>query len=962
MRAGRRALLTAVVLLTGSIALVFTLRHRGAPIAELIAHAPRQRLIEPRLSGFRWAPLRTPSRGATQRDTSQLKLAGVVGGVLERTDDAHARGVAYLLIDRNSDAVTTLESETSSVDARLWNDLGAAHLSVSGERPSELPLALAAVDRALRLDGELAEARFNRALILERMSLSDEPRQAWREYLDRDRAGDGWTAEAREHLRGLRSPPAAFDADALQHAAGRAAAVRRFPQEARTWGEGPALAGWADGKQDLEAVRAVASALREGSGERLLDDAVAAIDRAKGGARSGLAEAHRVYRAARIDYSKRSASRAEPQFRRAAELFRRGGSAMENVAAYFAAASAFDQNRPAAADLELEQLLARIDPAHRALAAQIHWERALIANHAGDPGRAVREADAASAIFHAIGERANGAMVDGIGALALELIGERDAAWTRRMRALGALSEPARRAAILRGAAMAAVVGGRADGALALLDVALVNRRDDDPAPLCANLAERARLAERAGDSASARQSLAGARAAAARIGDAALHETMMAKIDLADPGTSIAGLDRVIASLSRGQAGLFLPEAYLQRARAHRAAGDDAGAAADYEAALEQIEARKAADAGGDPLGFLDVATQVIEESVDLQLGRGRTAEAFAIAARTAAPAAPPRTAIILYSLLPHDVALFCITGSGLTAQRVRIERRALDARIEALAEALRLRAPIGETQARAEALHRILIAPLRERLAGIDALAIVADRELNDVPFAALWNGRYLVEDYTIRFAPGLTAVPPVHGALSPALVVADPPAPPAPRLPSSRVEAQSIAELHGAELLDGAEATKGRFIEAARRSALIHYAGHANSDASSSYGALLFADDLLSSSEIARLTLTRQPLVVLAACGTSRGKTHVAGMSSLARSFLTAGARSVIGTLWEIDDDVSATLFSGFHQHLHRGASPPAALRAAQLELAQSGNPRLSHPASWASALAISPMQEP
>jgi CHAT domain-containing protein len=70
----------------------------------------------------------------------------------------------------------------------------------------------------------------------------------------------------------------------------------------------------------------------------------------------------------------------------------------------------------------------------------------------------------------------------------------------------------------------------------------------------------------------------------------------------------------------------------------------------------------------------------------------------------------------------------------------------------------------------------------------------------------------------------------------------------------------------------------------------------------------------------------------------------------MSSLSRAFLVAGARGVVGTLWEIDDDVSAQLFRTFHAHLRAGTRPAEALRAAQVETLRSPDPRLGHPATW------------
>ncbi len=193
-------------------------------------------------------------------------------------------------------------------------------------------------------------------------------------------------------------------------------------------------------------------------------------------------------------------------------------------------------------------------------------------------------------------------------------------------------------------------------------------------------------------------------------------------------------------------------------------------------------------------------------------------------------------------------------------------------------------------------------------------------------------------------------------MKGLLQPALVVADPTTPHWPRLPVSLREGERIAAGYGASALNGDAATRSRFIEAAEGSALIHYAGHADSDAGDSYGALLLAgagdSGVLASSDIAALNLSKRPLVVLAACGTFRGNSiHVGGMSSLARAFLHAGARAVAGTLWEIDDDVASVLFLKFHEHLRTGDSAERAIRTAQVEMIHASDPRLRHPATWA-----------
>ena len=53
------------------------------------------------------------------------------------------------------------------------------------------------------------------------------------------------------------------------------------------------------------------------------------------------------------------------------------------------------------------------------------------------------------------------------------------------------------------------------------------------------------------------------------------------------------------------------------------------------------------------------------------------------------------------------------------------------------------------------------------------------------------------------------------------------------------------------------------------------------------------------------------------------------------NLARSFLTAGAKSVVASLWSVDDRSTATLMEYFYTHLAQGATVSAALRQAQLD---------------------------
>jgi len=961
------------------------------PMARLIAAAPREhRLVAARLSGFPWARFAAPTRGKSRPDAADLKLAGAVGEVLEQTarrDEAesrHSTGVAYLLIGRRDESVAALEQAArGSNDARPWSDLAAARyaVAVDEQRPSELPQALADIDHALRLDARNPAALFNRALIVEQLGAHAQALAAWQKYLDVDSASE-WSVEARQHLRALQTTSRRFDPKLLQQS-DAAALVREFPQQVRTWSEGVLLPEWGDAEiahdaahatDTLNRVRRFGDALAQSAGEQLLHDAVAAIDHANVANRATLAAAHRAYRAARIDYSKRQPAVAETQFRRVAESFARSGSPMSQVASYYAASAAFDQNRGDEAHDELAQILATIDAGrYRALAAQVHWALADCANNTGDWGTGAREADASATLFRLLGEREHTAFLGGIAAVALELIGENDLAWQYRIESLAQLSDA--------GAdAEAATLLHSAGTTLAAMDELMFDARDAAQHAFAS--ADAARFAARSGDVARARTSLASARSSAAMVSDDALRESVSRQVDLADAAVrgesdaraAIGALDRSIAFFIARQQNVDLAEAYLQRAKDHRALGDEVVALADLSNAMREVEKQRATIGSMESkLRFVDVAAQILAGTIDLRLKRGESEEAFAIADRArsvTAAGALTRTnsrdvAVIEFAVLPKSIAAFSVTSSGVTATRIDIDAGNLASRVAAFVELIRGRAPIAEIHATGAALHRLLLAPLH--VDGANELVIVADRQLYALPFAALWNEerkQYLGEQFTIRFALSANASPETPEPLAPALIVADPPTPLWQALPGSREEAARIAAIHiGATLLTGDAATRSAFAEAARGSALIHFAGHANSDASGTYAALLLAargedSGVVGANDIARLRLDRHPLVVLAACGTFRGNAqHVAGMSSLARAFLTAGARGVVGTLWEIDDDVSSPLFLRFHEQLRAGASPSRALREAQLQLIHSANPRLAHPATWAPAESLS-----
>jgi CHAT domain-containing protein/tetratricopeptide (TPR) repeat protein len=172
---------------------------------------------------------------------------------------------------------------------------------------------------------------------------------------------------------------------------------------------------------------------------------------------------------------------------------------------------------------------------------------------------------------------------------------------------------------------------------------------------------------------------------------------------------------------------------------------------------------------------------------------------------------------------------------------------------------------------------------------------------------------------------------------------------------RLPKTATELANIAQLvreHGqiAETRDGLDATKENLIETdLTRFRYLHFATHGilPTDLDIPDPALVFSYDgvsmddmLLPSSQVLKLRI-RADSVVLSACNTGSGDVSRAeGVMSLGRAFLLAGASSVTVSLWEVDDDSTAAFMTKYYSSLLSGESKPQALAEARLGLIKAG----------------------
>jgi hypothetical protein len=176
---------------------------------------------------------------------------------------------------------------------------------------------------------------------------------------------------------------------------------------------------------------------------------------------------------------------------------------------------------------------------------------------------------------------------------------------------------------------------------------------------------------------------------------------------------------------------------------------------------------------------------------------------------------------------------------------------------------------------------------------------------------------------------------------------------------RLPGTRREAEAIAKALGSPgprplkvtLLLGEAATGPNLRRAAPRARYLHLATHGLADETefASYSSLALTlprvptakdDGFLSLADVLagwRGALTRCELVVLSACETQRGnEQRDEGVYALPVGFLYAGAPSVIGSLWRVDDASTAELFADFYKRLQEGKGKLGAFTEARRAL--------------------------
>ena len=254
---------------------------------------------------------------------------------------------------------------------------------------------------------------------------------------------------------------------------------------------------------------------------------------------------------------------------------------------------------------------------------------------------------------------------------------------------------------------------------------------------------------------------------------------------------------------------------------------------------------------------------------------------------------------------------------------------------------------------------LYKVTIAPVAYLLEGSEEIVVVPDRSLYIVPFSALMNekGEFVAERFRVRYTPSLTTLkliqdsPADYHSESGVLLVGDPAVGTLPRLPCAKKEVEMIGNILNVRPLTGEEATKEAVLHKIHSVSLIHIAAHGEPER----GHIALApsnleknDFLLTMADISAVRL-RAKLVVLSCCHSGKGQIKAEGVVGIARAFLGSGARSVLASLWAVDDEATMEFMKQFYQHLVNGKSASESLHESMKWMRE--NPDYSEVRKWA-----------
>lgn len=242
------------------------------------------------------------SKVAETTDFKDLAAEIIFADIKQPTiETAHALGIVYIFLGDFNEAITSLEIALakSPNNAEILNDLAVVYLARAEDedQPADIFEALSFIDSAITADPTLIEAKYNLALILQKLTLSSQARKFWAEYLTKDKSAD-WVKEVNSYIDKLNEPTLTALWEREKNKVAIAAnkndyqtvkhLVTEFPHFARMYALDELIPAWAtaylkgdfeQANQALQTAQAIGKVLIEIHQDHMIDDGVATINR-----------------------------------------------------------------------------------------------------------------------------------------------------------------------------------------------------------------------------------------------------------------------------------------------------------------------------------------------------------------------------------------------------------------------------------------------------------------------------------------------------------------------------------------------------------------------------------------------------------------------------------------------------------------------------------------------------------
>jgi CHAT domain-containing protein/Tfp pilus assembly protein PilF len=332
--------------------------------------------------------------------------------------------------------------------------------------------------------------------------------------------------------------------------------------------------------------------------------------------------------------------------------------------------------------------------------------------------------------------------------------------------------------------------------------------------------------------------------------------------------------------------------------------------------------------------------------------------------------------TLLLSYFVGVEETYLFAVTKNSIKVFTLPTGEDSLKEQVKTFRnEVASKRVDLSNWVKEGKSLYDILIGPAQDSINQAKRILICPDGPLNILPFAALVRQppptpRYFIEDKPLHMINSMTVYAKTlelrtENGQQMRLLAFGNPVNNLTALKSAQTEVQKIGRLFGqsATLRLGPQATETSAKDESRNYSILHFAVHGQLDTDVGLNSSLALSQpemagmkasekdngFLQAWEIFEQIRLKADLVVLSACETGPGENvRGEGLIGLTRAFQYAGTKSIVVSLWEVDDESTATFMTTFYQELRKGVNKDVALQTAMNTVRS--NRKWQHPFHW------------